>query len=134
MLKQSPFQNSHPHQHKQQIQKHKSKGISNQIHHTGNPIQIFLEMNPNTFEIKIQSKPSICRQHQIFNSQAKSKSLNPQIKQRKNRRRKTSTNVVVESGMGCWGLGVAKLGARRRKRVRLNRSNGEIEEGFCNEE
>ena len=36
--------------------------------------------------------------------------------------------------MGCWGLGVAKLGARRRKRVRLNRSNGEIEEGFCNEE
>ena len=65
-----------------------------------------------------------------LNKQAKSKSQNPKIKQRKIEEVKPPQRWQRQAMSGL-GSGVVKLGVKRRKRVRLNKSEGEIREGFA---
>ena len=65
-----------------------------------------------------------------LNKQAKSKSQNPKIKQRKIEEVKPPQRWQRQAMSGL-GSGVVKLGVKRRKRVRLNKSEGEIGEGFA---
>ena len=65
-----------------------------------------------------------------LNKQAKSKSQNPKIKQRKIEEVKPPQRWQRQAMSGL-GSGVVKPGVKRRKRVKLNKSEGEIGEGFA---